>query len=40
MAKIIKFHVPTSFQKKPIKWIPSKQRGRVIPFGLPAKKSA
>lgn len=40
MVKIIKFYVPTNFQKKPSKWISPDQRGRVIPFALPRKKTA
>jgi len=40
MSTIIKFYVPTRFRKKPTKWIPPEQRGRVIPFGLPQKKTA
>jgi hypothetical protein len=40
MAKIIKFYVPSSFQNQPTKRISSDQRGRVIPFALPRKKTA
>ena len=34
MGKIIKFYVPTSFWKKPTKWIPPDQHGKVIVFRL------
>ena len=40
MAKIIEFHIPASFQKKAIKWTPSENRGKLIAFTLPEKKSA
>jgi hypothetical protein len=39
MAKIIAFHVPSGF-KKATKRIPLEQYGKLIPFGLPQKKSA
>jgi hypothetical protein len=39
MAKVIKYYVPDRF-KKPAKWIPSNQRGKLIEFPLPEKKSA
>ena len=40
MAKIIQFHIPTSFKKKPGKWIPREGYGKLIPFALPQRKSA
>jgi hypothetical protein len=40
MAKIIEFYVPSSFRKKASKWIPAEECGKVIPFGVPQKKSA
>jgi hypothetical protein len=40
MAKIIEFFVPSSFRKNASKWIPPEEHGKVIPFGLPQKKSA
>jgi hypothetical protein len=40
MAKIIEFYVPSGFRKKATKWTPPEQHGKVIPFGLPQKKSA
>jgi len=39
MAKLIEFYVPDGFQKI-AKWIPPEQRGKVIPFRAPEKKSA
>jgi len=39
MAKVIKYYIPDRF-KKPAKWIPSNQRGKLIEFPLPEKKSA
>jgi hypothetical protein len=40
MAQIIEFYVPSSFMKTPTKWIPPKQRGKVIPFDVLRKKRA
>jgi hypothetical protein len=40
MAKIIEFYVPSGFRKKAVKWIPPEQRGKVIRFESPLKKSA
>jgi hypothetical protein len=40
MALIIEFFVPSSFRKKAMKWIRPEEYGKVIPFGLPQKKSA
>jgi hypothetical protein len=39
MAKIIEFYIPSSFRKND-KWIPPQERGKIIEFSLPAKKSA
>jgi hypothetical protein len=39
VAKVIEFYIPINFQWR-TKWIPVHQRGKVIEFGLPAKKSA
>jgi hypothetical protein len=30
MAKIIEFYVPTNFRKKPPKWLPPEQNGKLI----------
>ena len=40
MAKVIEYHIPESFRKKREKWIPPDQRGRIIQFPAPEKKSA
>jgi hypothetical protein len=40
MAKIIEFFIPDSFSRKPRKWIPPEEYGKLIPFVLPQKKSA
>ena len=39
MAQVIEFYVPDSFRPK-TKWVPAEQRGKLIEFPLPAKKSA
>jgi hypothetical protein len=39
VAKVIEFYIPTKFAKR-VKWIPAQQRGKVIEFCLPTKKSA
>jgi hypothetical protein len=39
MAKIIEFYVPSNFRKND-KWIPPEERGKVIEFSPPTKKSA
>jgi hypothetical protein len=39
VAKVIEFYIPTNFAKR-VKWVPSQQRGKVIEFCLPTKKSA
>ena len=40
MAKIIEFFIPDGFRRKARKWMPPEERGKVIVFGLPEKKSA
>jgi hypothetical protein len=39
MAKIIEFHIPNNFRKR-VKWVSPEQRGKVIEFASPMKKSA
>jgi hypothetical protein len=39
MAKVIKFYVPGKFRRSG-KWIPPRQRGKVIQFPVLQKKSA
>jgi len=40
MAKVIEYDVPKKFRKQSGKWIPPEQRGKVILFPAPEKKSA
>jgi hypothetical protein len=39
MAKIIEFYIPYQFRKKRL-WISAEQRGKLIEFPSPEKKSA
>jgi hypothetical protein len=39
MAKVIEFYVPKNF-RKPLKWVPQLQLGRIISFCSLTKKSA
>jgi hypothetical protein len=39
MAKVIEFYVPDRFHKK-VKWVPPEQRGRVLEFPEPVKRTA
>lgn len=39
MAKVIEFYIPSTFQKT-AKWSAPDQRGKLIEFPAPAKKSA
>jgi hypothetical protein len=39
MANVIEFYVPVRF-RKPVKWVPQQQRGRVLEFSLPQKRTA
>jgi hypothetical protein len=39
MAKLIPFQVPSRFHRK-VAWVPPQRRGKVIEFGVRAKKSA
>ncbi len=39
MSKLIEFYKPIKFSKR-VKWVPAQLRGKVIEFGVPAKKSA
>jgi hypothetical protein len=40
MAQVIEFYVPDRFRKKKTRWVPLEQRGKVIEFPLPEKKTA
>ena len=39
MAKVIEFYIPTSF-RKPMKWVPEIQRGKLLEFRSQIRKSA
>lgn len=39
MAKIIEFYIPTTFRKSG-KWVPPRERGKVIEFAPETKKTA
>jgi len=39
MAKIIEFYIPQSFRKVS-KWVPSNERGKLLEFPVPVRKSA
>ena len=39
MAQVIEFYIPAGFKPK-VKWVPQKQRGKVIVFSSELKKSA
>ena len=39
MAKVIEFYVPARF-RKPVKWVPQEQRGRVLEFPVAQKRTA
>jgi hypothetical protein len=39
VAKVIEFYIPTKFSQR-VKWLPPQQRGRVIEFCPPTKKTA
>jgi len=40
MAIVIEYYVPEKFQKQRGTWIPPEQRGKIIPFPMPERKSA
>jgi len=39
MAKVIEFYVPARF-RKPVKWVPENERGRILEFPVIQKKTA
>jgi hypothetical protein len=39
MAKVIEYYIPERFQKT-ARWVPPEERGKVIEFPVPKKKSA
>jgi hypothetical protein len=40
MAKVIEFYVPEKFRKQSRNWVAPEQRGKIIAFPAPEKKSA
>jgi len=40
MAKIIEFYIPVTFKKRATRWIPPEQKGKVLEFAAPQKRSA
>jgi hypothetical protein len=39
MAIVIEYYVAEKFRKQSGRWIPPEQRGKIIPFPAPEKKS-
>jgi hypothetical protein len=39
MARVIEFYIPPRF-RKPVKWVPSAERGKVLEFPAEIQKSA
>jgi hypothetical protein len=39
VAKVIEFYIPKKFRRS-AKWVPPEQRGKIIEFASPIKKSA
>jgi hypothetical protein len=39
VANVVEFYIPSTFRKR-VKWTPLEQRGKVIEFRPPVKKSA
>lgn len=39
MAQVIEFYVPDRYHKK-VRWVPTEQRGKLLEFPMPVKKSA
>jgi hypothetical protein len=39
MANVIEFYIPVRFRKA-VKWVPQQQRGRVLEFPVPQKRTA
>jgi len=39
VAKVIEFYIPGTFRKS-VKWVSREQRGKIIEFASPIKKSA
>jgi hypothetical protein len=39
VAKVIEFYIPNKFRKR-VEWVSPEQRGKIIEFASPMKKSA
>jgi hypothetical protein len=39
MAQVIEFYIPDSYRRK-TRWVPVEQRGKLIAFPTPARRSA
>jgi hypothetical protein len=39
VAKVIEFYIPNNLRRS-LKWVPPEQRGKIIEFNPPVKKSA
>jgi len=39
VGKVIEFYIPKNFQKS-VKWVSPEQRGKIVEFVSPTKKSA
>ena len=39
MAQVIEFYIPDSYRRKS-RWIPFEQRGKLIEFPIPVRRSA
>ena len=39
MARVIEFHIPNNF-RQPMKWVAQVQRGKILEFCPPTRKSA
>jgi hypothetical protein len=39
MAKVIEFYVPARFRKG-VKWVPQRERGRMLEFAVAQKRTA
>jgi len=39
MANLIEFYIPVRY-RKPVKWVPQQQRGRILEFARAQKRTA
>jgi hypothetical protein len=40
VAKVIEYYIPERYRRKSERWVPPDQRGKIIRFPVPEKKSA